>query len=430
MNAGRHVTAVVAMAIGALSTGRAVGCPHCNIHNLLADSVRSSTNIFHGQVLRQVDDWTAEVKVLKVLRGTHKVGSNVTNRMYKARAHVGETFIFSDPTGAGHNFEVLTLDYEDEVLFLAQKEPSVGNLEEAIKRVQGVSVETQKIGMKYIADHHDAAVKPLIAELNSLAPQVFSGKEVFFGQHRLGKLVEALLLKRTNEGRDFLFSQIDDFARERERPRYIRFDRLCLVVIPGAIGLCILLAGLSWFRSGVLARWPFLKSRRSLLILAAVASLVLACAVWYLGPWVRPAPRYLSSRGVFLRDMLCQTQRHQELSTAARERMFDVCLRLKGPTLAAAVYAMVLARVATPDELQAKLNDEESADMLALGLYFAGNEESRWLQDEKAYALWDRALSVAKGKELKEAIFKEIAGSERFRKRKNKNARKPINGDE
>ena len=68
---------------------------------------------------------------------------------------------------------------------------------------------------------------------------------------------------------------------------------------------------------------------------------------------------------------------------------------------------------------------KQTADMLALGLYFAGNGESRWWQHEKAYAFWDKALSIAKQKELKTAIFKRIKDAERFHKRKNTGNNQP-----
>ena len=75
---------------------------------------------------------------------------------------------------------------------------------------------------------------------------------------------------------------------------------------------------------------------------------------------------------------------------------------------------MVLAGVATPDQLQTKLTSEESADMLALGLFYAGNHESAWWQRGQARAFWDRALSVAQTRRLKTAISKRIRASERF----------------
>lgn len=416
MNSARHVTMLMAMALAVFRAERAVACPHCNIHNHLASSVQSSTNIFLGEVLRQVADGTAEIKVLKVLRGTHKVGSKVTSKMWRAERHVGERFIFSDPTSHPPTFEVLSPEFEDEVLFLIQEEPSVGNMEEAVKRVQGVSVVTQEIGMKYIEEHHDAALKPLLAELDSLMPAVFSGKEVFFGEHRLGKLVEALLLKSTDTGREFVFSQID--ALPRQQPPPIEW-KIWPVLVAGAIGLSILLAGLLWLGMRVFLRWRFPYNLRSLLIFVTVASLVLGCAAWYLSPWLDPVRRAPSARGVFLRDMLCQTEKHQALSTAVKERMSEICLTLSGSMLAETVYAMLLAEVATPEELQTQLTNRESAEMLALGLYFAGNHEARWWQHEEAYALWDKALSVARKRELKAAIGRRIGDSERIWERRN-----------
>jgi len=63
---GLWLIAITASAV--LYCARANACPECNIHNNLADSVRSSTNVFLGKVIGRIDDRTAEVEVLKVLR--------------------------------------------------------------------------------------------------------------------------------------------------------------------------------------------------------------------------------------------------------------------------------------------------------------------------------------------------------------------------
>jgi len=152
MNARGHIAPILAVAFIVLYPGRVLACPACNIHNYLAASVRSSTDIFHGEVLRQVDDKTAEIKVLRVLRGKRKIGAAVKSRMYGAKKYVGEEFIFSNPTSHQPTFEVLQLKHEDEVLFLIQKESSVDSVEEAIKRVQGVSVVTDAENRHELSD--------------------------------------------------------------------------------------------------------------------------------------------------------------------------------------------------------------------------------------------------------------------------------------
>lgn len=335
-------------------------CPECNIHNYLAGSVRSSTNIFQGEVLSQVDDRTVEVRVLKVLRGTHTVGSKVKSTMYGANEYVGKKFIFSNPTSRPPTFEVLPPEMEEEILFLLRKDPSVDNIKDAVKWVQGVSVETQKIGMDYIQNHHDVAVKPLIVELNALMPQVFSADNVFFGEHRLSQLVTALFLKPTDAGRDFAVSQIEALTKQKLRE-------------------------IDW----------------------------------------KVVPRAPSSRGVFLRDILCQTQKLPDVSASVNTTINRIYPKLSGILLAEVNFAMILSGAATPDFLQSKIKDDGISDMLALGLYFAGNYESNWWQHDKAYAFWDKALALAKKKELKDTINKQIRDSEQFAKRTKSNANQP-----
>ncbi len=97
--------------------------------------------------------------------------------------------------------------------------------------------------------------------------------------------------------------------------------------------------------------------------------------------------------------------------------------------LANAVYAIVVSGADTVSGIQKDLEGTPSPDMIALGLYFAGNHESRWWQHDKAYAFWDEALSLAERKELKDAISKCIKDSERFWKRKKKDANKAIDSD-
>ena len=88
--------------------------------------------------------------------------------------------------------------------------------------------------------------------------------------------------------------------------------------------------------------------------------------------------------------------------------MLEMCSTRKDAALADAVYAMVLAGVATPEQLQETLTNERSADMLALGLYFAGNDRSRWWDMDLAHSFWEKSLSVARTRRLKTAIFHEM----------------------
>ena len=116
-----HVAFVVSAARFATA---GYACPNCNIHNHLAASVQSSTNIFHGKVLQQIDEWTVEVEVLKVLRGEHKVDSRVKSKIYGAKRYIGKEFIFSDPASWPPVFDALPLEFEDQALFLRRASPA------------------------------------------------------------------------------------------------------------------------------------------------------------------------------------------------------------------------------------------------------------------------------------------------------------------
>lgn len=183
-----------------------------------------------------------------------------------------------------------------------------------------------------------------------------------------------------------------------------------VVPVSVAVGVSIALVVSFWISVDVFLRWPFPRSRRSLLIFVAVASTLLGCAAWY----SYPVPRAPSARGVFLRDILRPTRKHKEWSTALKERTLDMCSTREGLAQAEAVYAMALSGVATQAELEARLTSRESADMLALGRYFAGNYESAWWQWGAARLHWDKAMSVARTKRLKIAISKRIKASERW----------------
>lgn len=459
-------------AFACVSGERANACPYCNIYNRLAKEVQESTDVYLGEVLRPVGSYRAEVRVLKVLRGAYNVGSTVTSDVFRPRLQIGKQFIFCDRDSRSSTNGALEVEIEDEILFLLRGKPEIRSMEEAVRRVQGVSVETHKKGMEYIAEHHADAVKPLIREMNLLIPQVLSAEEVFYGEHRLANLAEALVIEPTDEVRAFVFSQIDAFPSQQASP----FEwHAWLPMSLGAIGVSLAVTGLLWigtrvfFRSPssrrqwpsvafvvippiivmaygawnlyqLLAPWiawivffsviiggwlllagllragtraflrrPFPSGARSLLLFVTSTSAILVCAVWY----CYPVPQGPSSHGVFLKDLLKPTTKHQELLTAVSEHVLDECSKRTGCTLADAVYAIVLAGVATPDQLEAKLASEESADMLALGLYWAGNERSLWWDMDHAHNFWGKSLSVARTRRLKTAISHEIRANPR-----------------
>ena len=336
-----------------LSTTAAVACPDCNIHNNLAKSVRSSNDIIIAEVIRKLDDNTAEVKVTKVLRGNRQAGEMVTFKLSEADKKIGKSFIFSNPTAWPPRYEILPNELEDEVTFLIKEKPSVDNIQDAVKRVQGVSVETKRIGMDYIRNHHNAAIKPLIAELNTLMPQVFTKDDICFGENKLNQLVEALFLEPTDAGKNFALAQIDAFGAKNQTE-------------------------IAW----------------------------------------KANPMYPSSYGIFLKNLLCQTQKHQLIAATINIHLKQIYQKLSGSVLAEASFAVILSDVASPEELNSWIKSDEAVDMLALGIFFAGNDEASWWQYDKAYDLWDTALFIAKKQELHDMISQRIADSEQHWKRK------------
>jgi hypothetical protein len=349
-----------------LRIDRVPACPSCNIHNYLASSVRSATHIFWGEVLRQIDDKTAEAEVLKVLVGNHKVGSVVKIEMYGAKEYVGKRFIFSNPCSHPPTFPVLPVELEDEVLLLSQSQgsdkahflgdrlPPIKKMPEAIKRVQGISRETQQSGMDYIAKHHNEAVAPLIAELEVRMQEVFSTHGALFGIYRLRNLSESLLLKPSDAGQKFVLKQI------------------------GAL-LARNTGDVNWIA----------------------------------------IPHQPSSQGVFLKDLLCHSRKHQILWESVDKLLQEAYPRLSGVVFAETTYALLIADEQSSDAVFAKISDS-NREMFAVGLFLVANERSSEWQHERADALWEKALSLANRKEMKEAIARRIESAQRFTKRPNR----------
>jgi len=524
--------------VGCVASQPAIACPYCNIHYLLGQSVEVAEDIYVGEVVGQTRDGTAEIKVLKVLRGGHQIGSTVSCHIYQAKQYIGQQYIFCERSSRLAQFGRLPLDREDEVLFLMQGRPypAPRDMDEAFRRLRGLSKESQQAGLDYVASHHAAAVDPLLAEINSILPADLSMAEQFSGEYPLAHMTEALLLEPTEKGRDFVFGQIDAYPT---RPASPHGWNIWPLLIPAAIGGALLLTGMSWFGTGLFLRWqfprslwalaalmilttvltwcatwyslllyrwdvsllfipsiigmsiclvgilwfstrvffhrPFPRTIRSLLICVPAAGIVLYCAAWYVLPrfrcgmqfrllfsafgtsllavaclgltsrrflsrpfpgslwswlvlaslttglivfsawYAHPVPRRITADGIFLRDMLRSATKDAEFAAMVKERLLARCETLDGLPLAEAVYAMSLSNIASPDEIEARLLDQESADMLALGVFLAGNHESLWWQHERARPFLDRANRLAQSQRLKAAISRSIEFSDRWR---------------
>jgi hypothetical protein len=118
--------------------------------------------------------------------------------------------------------------------------------------------------------------------------------------------------------------------------------------------------------------------------------------------------------------MLGHTMRNPELSNAVKNRLLDACPNLARPMLAETICAMVLANMMRPDEVQTQLGGQISMNTAAIGLYLAGEHDSTWWQHEEARAKWDEARKLAGRGDLKAAIDRRIAESERNWPRRNR----------
>jgi hypothetical protein len=339
----------VAVAVLLLFMPAVLACPACNIFNYLATSIRSSSKIFVGKVLKEVDENHAEVEVTKVLRGDYAIGAIVNLEVYRAKEEIGKTYIFSNPTSWPPRFEVLTLDFEDEIKFLMQEKPEIASVAEAIKRVQGISVETHKLGMTYLLEHHEAAIAPLLAELKSLTPDVLNDKPVFFGTYRLGKLLEALLANPSDAAKDYCIAELNAMA-----------------ALPAQ--------DIDW-------KEKYFEA---------------------------------SAQAVFLQDMLKHSQKHEALSRALLDCVFDLLPKLSDKSQSDVVYALLLSTSTKLDALQRKI---QHADNIALGAYNASQFSARWWNFDSAYPLIDQAIALATRPELKTQIEERVKSWETFHTR-------------
>lgn len=341
--------------LGLCLTPAAHACPACNIHNYLASSVQSSDNVFLGKVLKQIDDRTAQVKVLKVLHGNHQVGEIVKTEMWQPNDHIDETFIFSDPDAWPPTFEVLLPAFENEIVFLLQKEPAVNTIDQAITRVQGVSTVTQRIGMAYLADNHAKAVDPLINAISELMPDVFASDDVFFGEHRLGKLVQALLRNESKPVEQFVLNYIDGLSNQA--PRKIDWQEI-----------------------------PRYASSQAV--------------------FLRDLLRHSEDQEE-LHQTLCERLIKQLPALSGAELADAVyALVLLDPAMLGAIQS-------------ALEDTEETNNSIALGLHYAARYKSGWWSHDAAYAYWDQAIAIAQNPELKQTIQEAIAHNEkRFERKK------------
>lgn len=192
-------------------------CPACNVHNYLYSSVLKSPVIYKGVVIEDCGEGRASVVVLNVIRADssfkNSVSDTVVTRLHTPGEKIGETFIFLNPGfSRGPTFELLSDQYETEIIFLSDTSREIKDVTEAILMVEGVSTHSNRMGMDYIENNYLECFDSLTVRINSFRTESFSNPDMFFANYRMGNLCRALLLKESPEAENFIFSQIDSVS--------------------------------------------------------------------------------------------------------------------------------------------------------------------------------------------------------------------------
>jgi hypothetical protein len=320
-------------------------CPACNIHNRLADSVKSSTYIYVGKVIKQINGHTADVEVVRVIRGSNQINSKVIANLPSGSPVIeGDSYLFSDPKHfPAPNYPMLPLEFEDEVLFLAQENPEIADLAEAIRRVQGISKVTKEAGVVYIEGNPQGASEALISAIRELRTSFLKGEIKQFGAYRLSNLVEALMITPTKEAQDFLRQETEDLLKNESR----------------AIDMS--------------STWSF-----------------------------------ESDRGKYLQAILLNIAKDKEFQNKIRSSIIEKFPNLQGQTLVDASYALAHSKTASPRKISKMIESREQKDAVALGLLSAGNYEAGVWSMEDAFANWVPAEKIAVEPKIKQLIEKRI----------------------
>jgi hypothetical protein len=319
-------------------------CPACNIHNYLAESVKNSENIFVGKFIRQIDGHTAEVEVIRVIRGSNQPNSIAKFNLSCGTPVIeGESYLFSDPKHFGLTFPMLPLEYEDEVLFLAQENPEITDLAEAIKRVQGISKVTKETGLAYLERNPEVASEALIAAIRELRTSFLKGEIKNFGDYRLSNLLEALMIAPTKESQEFLVQETENLLKGESK----------------AVDL-------------------------------------------------DPKRSFASERGEYLQAILVNIAIDKELQQKIRSSIFEKIPNLQDQKLVDVTYALSHSNTASPRKISNKIENRKQRDAVALGLFSAGNRMASVWDWEDAFANWDPARKIAMDSRIRQLIEKRI----------------------
>lgn len=232
-----HAATALCLAAGA-ALHPVTACPGCNIHNHLASSVCSSSNIVVGKLVARETDYSAKVEVVRKLFGRYRAGQVVSMPSWNRPEDVGQTFVLSDPTDRP-SFEQLELDFEDEVVFLlklrklqASQKPGlpqgfifaepiypetlkryqVKDADEAIRLVQGFSNESKQVAMDYLRKLQPFPEQKIIQAADALRLETVNGNGSTTAANGMANLLEALMVSGSDEAQGYLLAQTSGFA--------------------------------------------------------------------------------------------------------------------------------------------------------------------------------------------------------------------------
>lgn len=212
-----------------LITGKAWSCPACNIHNYLDETIRNSSIIYKGKVLKALEvkkSVGAVVLITEIIRidttivpqwkflsnFNIKAGDLDTIYFYNAKENVGKEFIISNPRGHQPTFEIVPAALEDEIKFLMDSAATVNSTEQAISLVEGISWYSYKVGSEYIEQHYEESYEKLCDRLQAYRILSFNNPDIDFAEYKIYNLARVLLSKTDARCQDFILREIDSIA--------------------------------------------------------------------------------------------------------------------------------------------------------------------------------------------------------------------------
>lgn len=223
----KHTLFLFIISILALQVSYA--CPECNIHNYLASSVRSSWYIYKGKIIEKTDKHKAKVEILEMIGPRNllnfKIGQTKEEYIYDD-SKIGDILIFSKPVSLGPNYPILPIELEDEIKFLLDSGRMIKDIQEAILRTEGISVESVAAGIIYIKAHYLESYPVLEKRIRTFRSQIFKDPNHFFACYRISNLTRAVLLSDYKPAVDFLLSEIDTL--NKSKPLIYPFDNFPL----------------------------------------------------------------------------------------------------------------------------------------------------------------------------------------------------------